>query len=104
LVVILGRNPLWSSNAPDNVLDTAGHAPTIADETYAEYLRRIGEYGAKAMPSRKDCAPYEAIRHLSIVKETPGAGAGEVRTCLESTAGARLDLAKPIHDGVRPLG
>lgn len=55
--------------APDIIHESAGHAPIIANPEYAEYLRRFGEIGSKAISSAKDYEMYEAIRHLSIVKE-----------------------------------
>ena len=55
--------------APDIIHEGAGHAPIIANPEYAEYLRRFGEIGCKAISSAKDYEIYEAIRHLSIVKE-----------------------------------
>ena len=57
--------------APDIVHEAAGHAPIIADDIYAEYLQKFGEYGSKAMVSKMDIDVYEAIRHLSIIKEYP---------------------------------
>lgn len=65
--------------SPDIIHEAAGHAPIIADPEYAEYLRRFGEIGSKAMSSKKDFELYEAIRLLSILKETPGAD-GENRS------------------------
>ena len=55
--------------APDIIHEGAGHAPIIANPEYAEYLRRFGEIGCKAISSQKDYEMYEAIRLLSIVKE-----------------------------------
>nr|WP_309756206.1 aromatic amino acid hydroxylase [Flavobacterium sp.] len=55
--------------APDIIHEGAGHAPIIANPEYAEYLRRFGEIGCKAISSHKDYEMYEAIRLLSIVKE-----------------------------------
>lgn len=55
--------------APDIIHESAGHAPIIANPEYAEYLRRFGEIGSKAISSALDYEMYEAIRHLSIVKE-----------------------------------
>lgn len=55
--------------APDIIHEGAGHAPIIANPEYAEYLRRFGEIGCKAISSAKDYEIYEAIRHLSIIKE-----------------------------------
>lgn len=57
--------------APDIIHEAAGHAPIIANPEYAEYLRRFGEIGSKAISSLKDFELYEAIRHLSIIKEDP---------------------------------
>lgn len=58
--------------APDIIHEGAGHAPIIANPEYAEYLRRFGEIGSKAISNSKDYELYEAVRHLSIVKEAPG--------------------------------
>ena len=55
--------------APDIIHEGAGHAPIIASPDYAEYLRRFGEIGAKAISSAHDIDMYEAIRELSILKE-----------------------------------
>ena len=57
--------------APDILHEAAGHAPIIADPTYAEYLSLFGEIGSKAISSAQDFELYEAIRHLSIIKEDP---------------------------------
>lgn len=56
--------------APDIIHEGAGHAPIIASPDYAEYLRRFGEVGAKAISSAHDIEMYEAIRELSILKES----------------------------------
>ncbi len=58
--------------APDIIHEGAGHAPIIANPEYAEYLRRFGEIGCKAISSAKDYELYEAVRHLSIIKEASG--------------------------------
>lgn len=55
--------------APDIIHEAAGHAPIIANPDYAEYLRRFGEIGAKAILSSHDNDMYEAVRKLSILKE-----------------------------------
>ncbi len=55
--------------APDIIHEGAGHAPIIANPEYAEYLRRFGEVGCKAISSSRDYELYEAIRLLSILKE-----------------------------------
>ncbi len=58
--------------APDIIHEGAGHAPIIANPEYAEYLRRFGEIGCKAISSHRDYEMYEAIRLLSILKEAEG--------------------------------
>lgn len=58
--------------APDIIHEGAGHAPIIANPEYAEYLRRFGEIGCKAISNAKDYELYEAVRHLSIIKESNG--------------------------------
>lgn len=58
--------------APDIIHEGAGHAPIIASPDYAEYLRRFGEVGAKAISSAHDIDIYEAVRELSILKEADG--------------------------------
>ncbi len=64
--------------APDIVHEAAGHAPIIAEPKYAEFLQRVGAYGAKAVFSKLDYELYEAIRHLSIIKEYPDATQDEI--------------------------
>jgi phenylalanine-4-hydroxylase len=58
--------------APDIIHESAGHAPIIANPDYAEYLRRLGDIGAKAILSKHDMDVYEAVRELSILKEAVG--------------------------------
>ena len=48
--------------SPDIIHEGAGHAPIIANPEYAEYLRRFGEIGCKAISSHKDYELYEADR------------------------------------------
>lgn len=81
--------------APDIVHEAAGHAPIIVDEEYAEYLRRFGEVGAKAMSSKKDFELYEAIRHLSILKELPDADPEEVKRSEKEVEDRQANLGKP---------
>ena len=63
------RSQLTYTPAPDIIHEAAGHAPIIANAEYAEYLRRFGALGAKAIGSTHDYEMYEAIRHLSQLKE-----------------------------------
>lgn len=71
-------NHIEYTPAPDIIHEGAGHAPIIANPEYAEYLRRFGEIGCKAIPSAKDYQLYEAVRHLSILKEAPGVAKKEI--------------------------
>jgi len=64
--------------APDIIHEGAGHAPIIANPEYAEYLRRFGEIGCKAISSARDYEIYEAIRLLSILKEAEGTPKEEI--------------------------
>ncbi|MDZ7775342.1 MAG: aromatic amino acid hydroxylase [Bacteroidales bacterium] len=57
--------------APDIIHEAAGHAPIIAHEDYAAYLKEFGRIGARAFSSAMDYKQYEAIRHLSILKADP---------------------------------
>lgn len=65
--------------APDIIHEGAGHAPIIANREYAEYLRRFGEIGSKAISSAHDYEIYEAIRELSILKEAEGTPLEEIQ-------------------------
>lgn len=69
--------------APDIIHEAAGHAPIIANPEYAEYLRRFGEIGSKAISSAKDYEMYEAIRLLSILKEDPNSSAEDIAAAQE---------------------
>lgn len=93
--------------APDIIHESAGHAPIIANPEYAEYLRRIGEIGSKAISSAWDWQVYEAIRKLSILKEqdsTPPkaieAAEAELQTLLqqgEGKAPSEMALIRNLH-------
>lgn len=79
--------------APDIIHEGAGHAPIIANPEYAEYLRRFGEIGCKAISSDKDYQMYEAIRLLSILKEA------------EDTSQEKIDEAeKAVADLQKNMG
>jgi len=78
--------------APDIVHESAGHAPFVADPTYAAYLCRAGEAGFKAIASAEDQAVFEAIRNLSVVKEDPEAGPGEVELAEARLAAAAASV------------
>jgi phenylalanine-4-hydroxylase len=69
--------------APDIIHEGAGHAPIIANPEYAEYLRRFGEIGCKAISSSRDYEIYEAIRHLSIIKEAEDTSQEQIQAAEE---------------------
>src|SRR5215211_3856061 len=81
--------------APDIVHEAAGHAPIIVDREYSRYLQRFGEVGAKAMQSRKDFELYEAIRHLSILKELPNADPRELADATRLVEERQQNLGEP---------
>jgi len=81
--------------APDIVHEAAGHAPIIVDREYSNYLQRFGEVGAKAMQSRKDFELYEAIRHLSILKELPNSDPKEVEEATREVENRFANLGEP---------
>src|SRR5919106_5245566 len=81
--------------APDIVHEAAGHAPIIVDREYSEYLQRFGEIGAKAMSSKKDFELYQAIRHLSILKERPNADPKELDEATKLVEHRQKTLGEP---------
>ena len=81
--------------APDIVHEAAGHAPIIVDREYSDYLQRFGEVGARAMSSKKDFELYEAIRHLSILKEQPNTDPKETEEATKLVEQRQKDLGAP---------
>lgn len=77
-------NHIEYTPAPDIIHEAAGHAPIIANPEYAEYLRRFGEIGCKAISSAKDYEMYEAVRLLSILKEDPNSTSFEIEEAQKS--------------------
>lgn len=77
--------------APDIVHESAGHAPILANARYAEYVRRCGQVGFKAIASQEDQEVFEAIRNLSVVKEDPTAPPAQVRAAEERLHAAGAD-------------
>jgi len=80
--------------APDIIHEAAGHAPIIANPEYAEYLRRFGEIGSKAISSSKDYEMYEAIRLLSILKEDPSSTQKEVLEAQKSVEALQNNMGE----------
>jgi len=91
--------------APDIIHEGAGHAPIIANPEYAEYLRRFGEIGCKAISSAHDYNIYEAIRLLSILKEAEGVAEEEIKKAEDevdrlqamTTAPSEMALIRNLH-------
>jgi len=81
--------------APDIVHEAAGHAPIIVDREYSNYLQRFGEIGAKAMQTRRDFELYEAIRHLSILKELPNSDPEELAQATKLVEHRQQNLGEP---------
>ncbi|MBD0833625.1 aromatic amino acid hydroxylase [Aestuariibaculum sediminum] len=81
--------------APDILHEGAGHAPIIANPEYAEYLRRFGEIGCKAISSAKDYELYEAVRHLSIIKEAPNTSDADILKAEEKVEELQENMGEP---------
>tara|TARA_R110002051_G_scaffold139763_1_gene212449 strand:- start:8265 stop:10016 length:1752 start_codon:yes stop_codon:yes gene_type:complete len=81
--------------APDIIHEGAGHAPIIANPEYAEYLRRFGEIGCKAISSAKDYELYEAVRHLSIIKEAEGTSQEKIDTAEKHIETLQENMGEP---------
>ena len=81
--------------APDIIHEGAGHAPIIANPEYAEYLRRFGEVGCKAISSAKDYKLYEAVRYLSIIKEAPDSPHEEITKAEKQVEHLQKNMGEP---------
>jgi phenylalanine-4-hydroxylase len=96
---------IFYTPAPDIVHESAGHAPFIVDIDYAEFLQRFGEVGMKAIATREDLEQYEAIRKLSILKESTHSTAAEIaaaeaeleRLASSDTAPSEAALLTRLH-------
>jgi phenylalanine-4-hydroxylase len=87
-------NHIAYTPAPDIIHEAAGHAPIIANPEYAEYLRRFGEIGSKAISSSKDYEMYEAIRLLSILKEDPNSSEKEINEAQEKVENLQNNMGE----------
>lgn len=81
--------------APDIIHEGAGHAPIIANPEYAEYLRRFGDIGCKAISSAKDYELYEAVRHLSIIKEAPNSDENNIASAEKKVEELQKNMGEP---------
>ena len=88
-------NHIEYTPAPDIIHEAAGHAPIIADKEYAEYLRLFGEIGRKAFSSGKDFELFEAIRHLSILKEDPYSNPDDIKAVEAQIEDLSQNLGEP---------
>lgn len=69
--------------APDIVHESAGHAPILVNEIYADYLKKYAHIAGKAISSKKYVQQYEAIRKLSDLKELAGVAKAEIEKAEE---------------------
>ncbi len=81
--------------APDVIHESAGHAPILAVPEFAAYLKDIGEAGSKAFSSQEDFALYEAIRHLSIIKEDPNTPQSEIEIAEKEIERIQSNMGPP---------
>lgn len=81
--------------APDIIHEAAGHAPIIANPEYAEYLRRFGELGCKAISSAKDYELYDAVRYLSIIKEAPNSSEENITSAEKKVEELQKNMGEP---------
>lgn len=78
--------------APDMLHEAAGHAPILLDEAYREFVRKIGEMGAKALSSKEKAQVFMAVRHLTIVAEDPNSTPEQVKEAELKVTEARSKL------------
>ena len=81
--------------APDIVHESAGHAPFIIDIDYSEFLQHFGELGMRAIANRADMDVYQAIRKLSIVKESNTTSPAEAKA-------AEVELEQALAANLKP--
>jgi phenylalanine-4-hydroxylase len=89
------RGHLTYTPAPDIIHEAAGHAPFLANSSYAEYLMRIGEIGGRAFSTPADQAIYEAIFLLSEVKESIASTAEQIARAEQRLAQAVAEQGEP---------
>ena len=81
--------------APDVIHESAGHAPILAIPEFAAYLKEIGEAGSKAFSSKKDVELYDAIRHLSIIKEDPNTKEEDIKEAESAIEKLQNNMGSP---------
>lgn len=80
---------------PDIIHESAGHAPIIANPEYAEYLRRIGGIGCKAISSHAENALFDAVRVLSQIKEKEGAATEKIEAAQMEVDRCQANMGPP---------
>lgn len=80
---------------PDIIHESAGHAPMIANPEYAEYLRRIGEIGSRAISSHAETRRFEAVRMLAALKENPASLPEEIARAQEAVDQVQGEVGEP---------
>lgn len=75
--------------APDMIHEAAGHAPILLDESYREFVQKIGEMGSKAISTKEKLEVFMAVRHLTIVAEDPKSTPEQVKEAERAVAEAR---------------
>lgn len=81
--------------APDIIHESSGHGSILLDETFARFVRRLCELGTWAHSSPNDLALYEAIRHLSFIKEDPEASPEAVERAEAELKARQRELGRP---------
>ena len=78
--------------APDMIHEAAGHAPILLDESYRDFVKKIGEMGAKALSSKEKLEVFKAVRNLTIVAEDPASTPEQVKEAEIQVAEARMKV------------
>lgn len=64
--------------APDIVHEAVGHAPLLIHPVFSCFLKEYARVVRKALVSSQDIKIYEAIRHLSDIKEDPSSKKADI--------------------------
>lgn len=68
---------------PDIIHESAGHAPIIANPEYAEFLRRLGQIGCRAISSTQDRILEKAVRNLTELKTSGSASSSAIKAAAD---------------------
>ena len=90
--------------APDIIHESAGHAPMLVNPEYAAFLKRFGEIGTKAISSPFNTKIFNAIRNLSILKESKNTPKEAIRKAAQEVTSLQNSSVKPSEmDQLRNL-